>query len=385
MRRPAAVRGACVSIALATMAGAGPISSPPVSAQEAPTAAGHDAPWWEQIALDGFVSTTYSYNFNRPADRINRFRVFDFDDNTFKIDVAELVVQKAAAGARDAGFRVDLVAGGSIPRVSSATGLFRDSSEAEDFDLQQAFVSYVAPVGRGLRFDFGKFVTHHGYEVIEGYDGYNDNASRSFLFGFAIPFTHTGAKASYAYSDRLSGALMVVNGWDNARDNNRSKSVGAQLAFVPAAALNVYLNGMYGPERDGNDSDARTMADLVAIWKPASRATLGVNWDYGSEENAAGPGADAVWTGIAAYARLGLTARGSIAVRGEFFDDRDGTRTGQVQRLKEVTWTPEFQVAPHFVLRGDLRVDWSDSDVFLNQGDTDDTQTTILLNALFAF
>src|SRR5215510_5232066 len=173
MRPSAAVRSACVANALATMAGAGPISPPPVSAQEAPTAAGHAAPWWEQITLDGFVSTTYSYNFNRPADRINRFRVFDFDDNTFKIDVAELVVQKAVSGVGEAGFRIDLEAGGSIPRVSSATGLFRDSSEAEDFDLQQAFVSYVAPVGRGLRFDFGKFVTHHGYEVIEGYDGYN--------------------------------------------------------------------------------------------------------------------------------------------------------------------------------------------------------------------
>jgi hypothetical protein len=35
-----------------------------------------------------------------------------------------------------------------------------------------------------------------GYELIEGYDGYNDNYSRSLLFNYAIPLTHTGVKAT---------------------------------------------------------------------------------------------------------------------------------------------------------------------------------------------
>ena len=41
-------------------------------------------------------------------------------------------------------------------------------------------MSWNAPCGSGLRFDAGKFITHHGYEVIEGYDGWNDNATHSF-------------------------------------------------------------------------------------------------------------------------------------------------------------------------------------------------------------
>jgi len=58
-----------------------------------------------------------------------------------------------------------------------------------------------------------------GYELIEGYDGYNDNYSRSILFGYAIPFTHTGVKASYAFSSKVAGMVEVVNGWDLLRDN----------------------------------------------------------------------------------------------------------------------------------------------------------------------
>ena len=88
-------------------------------------------------------------------------------------------------------------------------------------------MSYIAPLGTGLRFDFGKFVTHLGYELIEGYDGYNDNYSRSLLFNYAIPLTHTGVKASYSISPKVSLMAMVVNGWDDAIDNNSSKSVGA--------------------------------------------------------------------------------------------------------------------------------------------------------------
>src|ERR1017187_3508993 len=140
-----------------------------------PTPAATPAPkWYDEIAVNGFVTASYSYNGNRPDSGTNQFRVFDFDDNTFKVDGAELVLQKAVAKPGDTGFRVDAVAGGSIPRVSAAAGLFRDSTgKAQDFDLQQAFVSWIAPAGRGLRLDFGKYVTHHGYEVIEGYDGYN--------------------------------------------------------------------------------------------------------------------------------------------------------------------------------------------------------------------
>jgi hypothetical protein len=56
-------------------------------------------PWYEEIAVNGFVSTSYSYNFNRPDSRLNAYRVFDFDDDTFKLDVAELVIQRGHAAA----------------------------------------------------------------------------------------------------------------------------------------------------------------------------------------------------------------------------------------------------------------------------------------------
>src|SRR5438876_8770234 len=180
--------------------------------------------WFDELVVNAFVSTAYVYNSDRPATGTNSYRVFDFSDNSFNLDVAEVVVQIAPSKPNDAGFRVDVVAGNSIPQISKS-----QDQTVTQFDLQQAFASYIAPIGSGLRFDVGKYVTHLGYEVIEGYDGYNDNYSRSILFGYAIPFTHTGVKASYAFSSKVAAMFEVVNGWDLVRDNNHSKSLGAQL------------------------------------------------------------------------------------------------------------------------------------------------------------
>src|SRR3954465_15123381 len=186
--------------------------------------------WFDLIAVNAFVSSAYQYNGNRPASGTNSYRVFDFNDNSFNLDVAELVGQIAPSKPNDAGFRIALAGGNSVPQVAKA----QDQSVAQ-FDLQQVFASYIAPLGNGIRFDVGKYVTHLGYEVIEGYDGYNDNYSRSTLFGYAIPFTHTGVKASYAVSRKVAAMIEVVNGWDLLRDNNHSKSIGAQLTVTPVA------------------------------------------------------------------------------------------------------------------------------------------------------
>jgi hypothetical protein len=312
--------------------------------------------------------------------------VFDFDDRTFKLDVFELVVQKKVAEPRDAGFRVDLTLGGSIPRVAASAGLFRDpSGQAEDVDLQQAFASWVAPAGAGLRLDAGKFVTPCGSEVIEGYDGWNDNATRSFLFGYAIPFTHLGVRATYAVSPYLALMGMVVNGWDVARDNNRSPSIGGQLAVTPSPDASLFLNAIWGPERPGNNDDMRTVLDLSATYHATHELTLGTNLDWGSDANAVAAGQDGTWSGIAGYLRIDVTPSFALTARGESFDDGEGIRTGVAQTLSEYTLTPEMRLTPHLRARADARVDRSSQPVFEKTQGFAKSQTTLLASLFYSF
>jgi hypothetical protein len=340
--------------------------------------------WFEEIAINAFVSTAYIYNSNRPATGINSYRVFDFNDNSFNLDVAELVVQIAPSKPGDAGFRVDFTAGNSIPQIAKS----QDQTVAQ-FDLQQAFVSYIAPIGSGLRFDVGKYITHMGYEVIEGYDGYNDNYSRSLLFGFAIPFTHTGVKASYAFSSQVSAMVGVVNGWDLVRDNNRSKSIAGQLTLTPVAPLTLFLNWIGGPELAGNNHTNRNVFDIAAILKPTTRLTLGLNGDYGKESGTSlvSPGSDATWKGIAGYATLGLTDKFSIALRGETLHDDGGVRfgTGTKTTLSEGTFTPAYKFTDHVLLRGEVRFDKANQPILAKRATFADKQTTVGANFIFTY
>lgn len=362
------------------------IGTAALRAQEQGAADSAAAPAAPLFSLNGFVSAAYSYNAGRPSSGMNTLRVFDFDDNDFKIDVAEIVLQRAVEHGGDAGFRVDLEAGASIPRVSASSGLFRSVGKGpEDIDLQQAFVSWIAPVGSGLRFDFGKFITMVGYEVIDGYDGYNDNASRSFLFGYAIPFTHTGLRLTYGTGSWLSATAMVVNGWDVVADNNRAKSIGAQITLVPLQGMSFCLGYIGGAERDTNNADMRHLFDVVGSWKLTDRFTIGGNADYGMERSLVTPGKNAVWRGVAGYVKLALSEPFSLALRGEAFQDRNGVRTGTKQILKELTLTPEYHMTRNIAVRADLRLDLSDKDVFDDDGTAANRQPTVLLNALYVF
>jgi len=340
--------------------------------------------WFDDIAVNAFVSTSYQYNTNRPDAGTNSYRVFDFSHNTFNVDVAELVVQMAPSKPNDAGFRLDFVLGSSIPKVAKS-----QDENVTQFDLQQAFVSYIVPLGTGLRFDAGKYVTHLGYEVIDGYDGYDDNYSRSVLFGYAIPFTHTGLKASYAFSSKVAAMVGVVNGWDLVHDNNRSKSLAAQVTLTPVSSLSVLLNWIGGPEIADDNHTRRNVFDLVAILKPNSTLTLGLNGDYGIEDRTSlvNSGSDAVWKGIAGYATLAVTDKFSVAVRGETFHDDDGVRlgTGTKGTLSEGTLTTAYKFTPRVVLRGEVRFDKANQAILAKRGTFDDKQTTVGANFIFVY
>jgi hypothetical protein len=369
------------------LVGVAAAAATPAPRAQALVAPVQEGPWYKQIQVDLFASLSYTYNANHPASEESDYRVFDFDDNEAKLDVLSLTVQRAASKPGELGFRVDLGAGQSIPEITAARGLFRnaETGEAGHFDVEQAYVSYVADVGRGLRFDIGKFFAPVGYESVDRFDAYNDNFTHSFLFGFSAPFTNTGFKVSYPFSDKVSGMFMVVQGWDSVSDNNSSKSVGAQIAWAPAPSLGFTLNYIGGPEQDDNTTNWRNVYDLCATWKAGPSMTFGLNADYGHERDALGPGQNGHWDGVALYAIYGVTDRFSLALRAERFNDYEGARTGTPQRLEEVTLTPAYKIGGHFVVRVDLRQDWSNRAVFERGEGLSKDQFTASLNVLLVF
>ncbi len=403
-------RASCRSLAKLVVAGVtvtSPLLAPaqasaPVPAADPVIGVGEEKPWWKGISTNGFLSLSYTYNQNGPSPRLNQFRVFDFNDDDPQLDVAQLVIQRSISEPKQFGFRFDLIAGSGVPEITAAYGMFRDTHTgvAHHLDIPQLFVSYIVPVGKGLRLDLGKFATHMGYEVIGGYDGYNDNFSRSFIFGYGIPFTHTGLRATYSFSRKIAAMVSVTNGWDDVQRLNHAYTIGTQLALTPTKTTSISLNFIHGPERRNDSQDQRSVYELVATWKPVSKLALGGDGLYGHEQNGIAIGHDALWRGLAGYAKYSPNNSFSLAFRGEVFNDGGGTRTGVDQTLRGFTFTPEYTVGARFsrlnshfrkadgkfVLRGDLRLDLSDRDVFLvGSNPTGKRQFTSAINLIYLF
>jgi hypothetical protein len=347
-------------------------------------------------SVTGYVQAGYTYNTNTPASQENDFRVFDHKADSFGLDLAQIVVSKDAA-AGNAGYKIKLSAGETAKWIhsrglsgaplfdSNGAAVAQAGQDTDAFDITEAFVTYTAPVGKGLRFDFGKMVTYHGAEVIEAKD--NVNYSRSLLFNYAIPFTHTGLKMTYAFADALSASVHVVNGWDNSDDNNSGKTAGLSIYLAPVEMFSAYINYMAGPEQDDNVSNTRSLIDVVATIKPIKPLSIILNYDTATEETGAGS-ADVKWSGFAGIVKYDINDTYSVAVRAEQFDDKDGVRTlvAGGQKLTEYTLTPEIRLASGFILRPEYRHDSSDKEVFSSDsGAKKKSQDTIALGVMYSW
>lgn len=334
------------------------------------------------LGLSIYLQGGYTYNFVNPNSQENGLRVFDHQANNFTLDLAEVVFSKDAA-VGGVGYRLKLSAGETAKFIHEA-GL---GNSDNPIDLTEAYIDYIAPIGNGLKFRLGKFVTFAGAEVIEARD--NMNYSRGLLFNYAIPFTHTGLMVGYPFNKVISANIYVVNGWDNFDDEGSSKTLGLNLNIAPVDEVTLAVNFLNGREAGGaNGQDTnRFLSDTIITVTPTKDLTLVVNTDYATQNAAAPDGSKAKWYGVAGYAQYAFSDLFSAALRAEYFKDPDGVRTGIAQTVKEVTLTPQFVLVKNLLLRPEYRHDWSNKDAFDSHSGTLDkkAQDTVALGVMYTW
>jgi hypothetical protein len=332
--------------------------------------------FFRSTEISGLVDTYYGYNFNRPSSD-NQLRNFDTKHNQFGLNLIEIALEKKPTDESRLGFRTDLNFGPATEIVHAA-----EPGGSDVFKImQQGYLSYLAPVGKGLQIDVGKFVTPHGAEVIETKD--NWNYSRSLLFALAIPYYHFGVRATYPLNDKLALSGYVVNGWNNVVDNNHRKTLGVQAVVKPTSKLTLIQNYMSGPEQPNDDEDWRHLWDTTAIYTVTPALSLMANYDYGFDRV---NGARVRWQGIAAYARYQINRWLALAPRLEWYDDHDGFTTGTRQTLKEFTLTSEHKINGGMLARLEYRRDFSDKDFFNKPADRlVKAQSTLSFGIIYVF
>jgi hypothetical protein len=341
------------------------------------------------LEIHSLLAANYTYNFNQPQSGKNGLLLMNRKADHFDLDLANLRIQRVVDG--EIGFVTDLDFGKTAEVVGRSTRWCKTPSflskngcheSRNSFEAVQFYLTYKFPIGSGLSMKLGKFVTLHGAEVIKTWDNINYNISNSILFGFAIPFTHTGVLFNYAFTDAISLDAGLITGWDqfSYKVNNGVVFTGG-LTVTPHPTLTFYAAGTVGPEQErlffdpstgkfldakGRGDSTRGLFTILTTYKPTDQWTFILDYNGAREDNLlpplkpSGRGSTAAkWDGLAGYVIYHFTDALSATLRAEFFNDTDGVRTGKKQTVWELTPTLAYQVWPGLTLRAEYRHDES--------------------------
>ena len=284
--------------------------------------------FFDTIDLGFYVDTTYQYVFDRGSTNELQLRTLYPDNEQFAINAFTISVSKTPTlegGIMNLlGFRADILFGEQALALS-ARG-FRDDVVSP----YQLYLQFLAPVGTGLNVYAGRFVTLAGYEVIEARN--NPNITRSILFGFAIPFTHTGIRTDYS-AGPLTLTAGLNNGWDVVQDSNGNATIESQIAFSHSGGaisdLWIGVTGYFGREPGdigfAETNGWRELITAVGTVTFNDWLTFIVDADFGWQQdiifNELGSEEGVAWWGIAGYIVADVHPAITLALRGEYFDD----------------------------------------------------------------
>lgn len=324
---------------IATMAAWAMGQTPSIEASQTSAPA---AGLWSNLHGTLLVDTFGSANLEE--NEATTDRVFDTASRSFGLSYAKVGVW---LDAKPVGFRIDVGVGQTTDVLSS------DTTIPVLRNFEQAFVSAKLPLLKGITVDFGRYLTCAGNETVDSRESWL--YSRSLIFGYAAPFTHTGFRATAQLTDEVSVVLGVNQGWDVIIDNNTSKSVFGSVVFENEAGTEFWVSGFAGRELPAEDAPWRFLLDGVFKQKLPKNFEAALNFDAAVE----GPTA---WYGAALSGHY-TYERFDFAARLEAFNDPQNTRLKLPQAPGGGSWAWEGTLSaratlmPWVQLRAEYRHD----------------------------
>ncbi len=336
----------------------GKAAAPVVSTAVAPQS--RQEPKAPETTVNFYLDGHYGFNFNRPASGANELRAFDVSHNSFTLSQGTLVLERAVSPSekRYIGGRLDLQFGQATNTLQGSTS--NEPRPAIYRNIFQAYGTVIAPVGKGLTVDMGKFASSLGFETNYAKD--QMNYSRSYFFNF-LPFYHMGLRATYPVTSKINATYWLVNGANQTEDFNGFKSQAVILNFNPSSSVSGNMNYYAGRESPGGRSGRFHVLDTYWNWNLNQKITLAGELDSLVGRSLAG-GAPKRVTGGVAYARYRLNPRWSLASRFGLLNDKGGLFSGSTQNLREFTLTSTLDLAAGFQMRWEYRRDMSNQAYF---------------------
>lgn len=309
----------------------------------------------ENTDISGFAAASYNYNFENfdngelAGNGGGNFNPSHTQSNTFAVDQVFISINNAATEDSRGGVQVEYE-WGTVNGAGTGGALYT------------ANVSYLAAIGNGVTFTAGLLPTLVGAEVNQ--TNANLNVTRGQVWALQ-PVTHTGVVASTNLTDEVSMSFGVLNHPTAAGlivDTDNEKAITGQLGWTgedTTASFQFTWGGFAGT---GADLEVGTY-DVLLTHTGIEDVTAWANYTL---VNSDFDGGDGQTHGIAAAARMAMSEKCGLALRGEaVIIDFPGLET----ETYSVTTTGDYALSNQLTAKGEVRFDIAPDDILANGED----------------
>lgn len=288
-----------------------------------------------------YLDLSYVLNFNFPENHQWRSRSTAARHNELAPNMGLVYVRKDVTEVSRWGMELGVQGGYDSKDFAFLQGEKKVDGADTWRHLHRANVSYLAPVGSGLTVTAGLFNSLIGYESLYAKD--NANYTRSWIADYT-PYMMFGVNAKYPVNDRLTVAAFVINRYFHLAYTTAQPSYGGQWSYKITPRLTATQTIYWGPDQSKTALEFwRLYGNHILEWKDDD-VTIAASYDVGTEAVADQPGAPRAFVmGGNVMGRWHIAGPWSVAVRPEFYWDRNGRWTGAEQFVKAITSTVEYK------------------------------------------
>ncbi|MGE8722291.1 porin [Leptospira terpstrae] len=232
----------------------------------------------KSFQFGGFIDSYYLYNRNLPKDTERNFTTQAVRNHEFNINLAYIDAKIEEKNYRG---RIAFQWGTSVnANYASEVTTEKYSNQNSVKNIQEAYTGF--KIGRDTWVDMGIFFGNIGHESWISQN--NVNYTRAFALDY-VPYYSSGVRLTHQFTDKLSGQLQILNGWQNITDNNKDKSFGSQIKYIFNSNLILTLNQFAGNEAPNNErKQIRLYQNTILEWILSDRISLVGQFDVGAQK-----------------------------------------------------------------------------------------------------
>lgn len=324
-----------------------------------------DSTHTKKWTISGFADLYYQYDFNQPATKERPPFVYNHKrNNRASVNLALLKVTYDNA------------------KLKANIALMAGDYAKYNLASEPRWLQYVYEANLGYRFtnklsvEAGVLPSHIGFESAVSKDCWN--LSRSLLAENS-PYFETGVKVNYTVNKKWMASALLLQGWQNIKDNNRSKVFGTQVVFTPNEKWLFNSSTFLGNEQpDSIAAVVRMFHNLYITRVLTSKTNIALLFDAGVQGKQR-------WWGGAAMVQFKLTNQLTTALRAEYYADKNGIIVSAYKPLpfsaSGFSVNIDFLPANFLALRSELKYYSSENALFFRQSTRTPDNFSLLFSA----